>query len=198
VDKYKHNGWIGKRNHSNFDSIWGIITLTDILDCRDCASNKAALVKAINGGFKYFLGPKPSKYHNHLYKNRSGIPRCVYAELDYNKERAEKERLRYAGSIDRQVKVMLRAIKWRAKHKQIDYDLDETQILERFRKGTCEKTGLPFEYTITKSAFKPSFDRIDNTKGYTMNNIQVVCLLYNMIKSTFAEADVIKLISHMR
>ena len=195
MGNYKHPGWIGKQYESDFVSVWGKITLDQILDCRDCSNNDEALNKAKQNGFRFFLTPKPSKYLNQLYKNRSGRPRCVYAELDYNRDRAIKVKQDYGNSIIAQVHMLLRAIKWRAKSKQLDYDLDEAQILNRFIKGTCEKTGLPFEHVIERSPFKPSVDRIDSSLGYTMNNIQIVCLLYNIIKSNFVESDVAKVIA---
>ncbi len=202
MGEYIHRGWTGEVYESNFDSKWGIITIDQILDCRHCCNNHQALSIAKEQGFKFFLCPKPSKYQNHLYKNRSNVARCVYVELDYDRDRAIKERVAYGKDISCRVHALVRAIKWRAKEKGLDYDLDEGQILERFKKGTCEKTNLHFDLRLVgrgkRSAFTPSIDRIDSKRGYTMDNVQVVCLFYNLMKSNFTEVEVNKAIKALR
>jgi len=41
--------------------------------------------------------------------------------------------------------------------------------------------------------FSPSFDRIDNTQGYTRDNVQLVCLIYNTAKNAHTHEDLLKL-----
>ena len=40
--------------------------------------------------------------------------------------------------------------------------------------------------------YLPSIDRIDNTKGYTMDNIQIVCMGYNNAKNRYDEKYLIQ------
>lgn len=195
----EHKGWTGIPYESNFDSIWGLLTKDQILDCRGCWNNKHARDTAVKQGYKYFIVPAPSKYNNQLYKDR-GTGRCVYAEMFYNNEHAKTSKQNYQGSITHHVHMLLRAIKHRAKKKGISYSLNESNILHRFQKGICEKTGLPFVFrnSCQRSAFSPSVDRIDPSKGYIENNIQIVCLMYNLMKCNFSEDDVETLIKSLK
>lgn len=49
-------------------------------------------------------------------------------------------------------------------------------------------------YVIThqKHPFKPSVDRIDNSKGYTIDNIRIVWQIENYCKNTYTQEDVIE------
>lgn len=61
--------------------------------------------------------------------------------------------------------------------------------------GVCQKSGLPFDLTNRShgaiNPFAPSIDRIDNAKGYTSDNIQIVCSMFNMGKHEHREVDFI-------
>jgi hypothetical protein len=62
-------------------------------------------------------------------------------------------------------------------------DFNSNYILELFQKqnGMCGYFNIPLVITeIHKHPFKPSIDRIDNTKGYTKDNIILCCLMSNM------------------
>lgn len=61
----------------------------------------------------------------------------------------------------------------------------------------CAKTGIALQLVCphtdtTYSAFSPSFDRINSSLGYTCENTQVVCLMYNSAKNRFSDEDVSK------
>lgn len=192
--KDDHSGWIGTPNRSDFDSVWGIISIDDILDCSKSADMQSAVRRALDLGFAYFINPFPSKDGCQLYrvtKKRPPIGRCVYALARYDKTRAEHSRLRYSTDLSERVKMLLRAIRWRATRKGIPFDLSQANILARFQMGRCEATGLPFDFGVRrKNPFAPSLDQIVPSAGYTTNNVQVVCLLYNIIKSAFPEDNV--------
>lgn len=44
----------------------------------------------------------------------------------------------------------------------------------------------------SKNPFKPSLDRIDNSKGYTLDNVRVCWLIENLCKNTFTDEQVIE------
>lgn len=78
-------------------------------------------------------------------------------------------------------------------------DFDTNWIHEKILKGYCEATGIKSDLETeerksghTKNPWVPSIDRIDSSKPYLKENIQVVVFMYNMCKSEFTHNDVIK------
>ena len=62
-----------------------------------------------------------------------------------------------------------------------------------------EVTGLPFDFTPSKTSkrptpFAPSLDRKDSFLGYTQDNVQVVCRVYNQAKNSWTHADVMVMV----
>ena len=54
---------------------------------------------------------------------------------------------------------------------------------------TCAQTGLQFDLD-TRSPWGPSIDQVEAGGGYTPDNIQLVCAMYNLAKSTYSDSDV--------
>jgi hypothetical protein len=63
------------------------------------------------------------------------------------------------------------------------------------QQGLCAMTGMKFVIPDKmtgddrRSPWLPSIDRIDNSIGYTMGNIQLVTIMANLAKAEFSEAD---------
>lgn len=75
-----------------------------------------------------------------------------------------------------------------------DFQLSPQQLASKMRdtKGRCEVTGLLFtrNKTDTRARQRPfihSVDRIDSSKGYTPDNIRIVCFSVNMAMSNWGE-----------
>lgn len=88
----------------------------------------------------------------------------------------------------------------RAEDKGWAFDLTPEWIQPKLEAGVCEATGLPLE--LSGGDFKgyghfrpwtPSMDRIDPTKGYTTDNVMVVCWMYNQAKGVGGHADVVRM-----
>lgn len=81
--------------------------------------------------------------------------------------------------------------------KEIDIDTEFLEELWVKQNGCCAKTGNKFVLETNglanKSPYNPSVDRIDNTKGYTKDNVQLVTYHYNIAKSTYTEEQLIQL-----
>jgi hypothetical protein len=79
--------------------------------------------------------------------------------------------------------------KRRAQEKGIPFDLDRLDLIERITAGRCEVTGLPFDLAAGAglNPWAPSIDRIDSTKGYTPDNVQVVVSAYNIAKGPWSD-----------
>lgn len=89
----------------------------------------------------------------------------------------------------------------RAESKGWDFDLTPEWIEERLIAGLCEATGIPLELkgTATKHfrPWTPSLDRTDCHKGYTKDNVKVVCWMYNQAKGVSDYEDVLRLAKAM-
>lgn len=96
---------------------------------------------------------------------------------------------------DEEVAIRLfRSAQTRSKRREIDFDIELCDVLERVQKGICEATGVEFDRRAGKSLpFRASIDRIDNEKGYIKGNIQIVCRIYNTAKWTWNHEDVMKM-----
>ena len=75
----------------------------------------------------------------------------------------------------------------RAKKFGSSITIDTAWVEGRLMIGYCKVTGLPFTMEPNKngrtSPLSPSLDRIDSSKGYTEDNVQVVVWIYNNAKS---------------
>lgn len=82
------------------------------------------------------------------------------------------------------VSTILSACYQRAKKKGLEFSLTEEWMLEKLRGGICEITGTKLQYGARgfnerNRPWGPSIDRKDRSKGYTPENCQLVCWLYN-------------------
>ena len=59
------------------------------------------------------------------------------------------------------------------------------------QEGKCALSGLKF--SMNSSDRKPSLDRIDSNKGYTLTNIQLVSYFVNKMKRELNQSDFIKI-----
>lgn len=86
---------------------------------------------------------------------------------------------------------MYRRAKTRAKQRNLDFTLTvEDIVIPR----TCPVFGFPLVCHTTSGAFNdsPSLDRIDSTKGYTKDNIQVVSQLANAMKLNASPEELVQ------
>ena len=104
----------------------------------------------------------------------------------------------YHTSTEARAKDLCRTTRARALKKGVPHDLTVEWLNAKLEKGLCEVTQLPFVMEGGKlnggnRSFAPSLDRTDPTKGYTMDNVKVVCWIYNGAKGVGTHEDVIKL-----
>lgn len=92
-------------------------------------------------------------------------------------------------SIFSSFKKRLKDLKKRAWWKKVDFDLDTKWLIDKFNKGYCEVTGLKFDTSKKPyvNPYYPSIDRINSKKGYTKDNCQMVCHMYNTAKCEFSK-----------
>jgi len=92
---------------------------------------------------------------------------------------------------------LIARIKYRAKTKGIECDIDTQWLRDKLSTMTCEVTGIQFNLDFwvagATKPFSPSIDRKDPKQGYTKDNCQVVCWIYNAAKPEFTHNDVVRL-----
>jgi len=88
---------------------------------------------------------------------------------------------------------------YRAKKKQLPFELDVDWVYKQLLTKKCSKTGIELSLSnngnsyATRKPTTPSIDKIEPLKGYTKENVQIVCWWYNLSKSVFTDEEVFQL-----
>lgn len=75
-----------------------------------------------------------------------------------------------------------------------DITCDEIWEIAQAQGMKCVYTGLELNFKENRRDYKPSFDRIDSSKGYTKDNIQITVFWANQAKSDMEEEEFLNLI----
>lgn len=117
--------------------------------------------------------------------------RCLALTRSMNRERENQYQLNYRKRY--RAKDLVRHAKYRALKKGVPYDLDQhlEQIQRRIDNGFCEVTGLPFNLEGGRTWDSPSLDRIIPERGYTIQNLRVVCHAANSAMGDWGEQKIV-------
>jgi hypothetical protein len=142
-----------------------------------------------------------------LFYKKNGDHAREYARKWYseNKDRALQNRQKYANSPRGRAIALFGRIKKQSTGRRFNkaglpFDVTVEWIESRIIGNTCEATGLPFDLVGRGGGwvpFAPSVDRIDCSRGYTMDNCRVVCLIFNTARNQFSDEDVLKMAQAM-
>lgn len=101
----------------------------------------------------------------------------------------EYQKNRLDTNLNYRLSHLFSGVKSRAKKKNIEFDIELSEI--KWPK-TCPVLHIPIDYTSRKhSDDSPSFDRVDNSKGYVKDNVQIISLRANQLKNN-ASLDELK------
>ena len=101
-------------------------------------------------------------------------------------EKSRNNMRKYKDSVEGYLEYLLKTVKQRAEKKGHDYNLDLAFLLDRYDsiEGKCEVTNIPMIISKEGTEYNNiSIDRVNNNKGYTKDNIQLVCLGFNKMKN---------------
>jgi len=106
---------------------------------------------------------------------------------------------RYATDFGARAVALVGGSRRRSEKKGLEFNLTKEFIQQKLEVGVCEMSGIPLQMNGVKlkhksganRPFSPSLDRMDCTKGYTMDNVKVVCWIYNAAKGVGTHEDVI-------
>ena len=97
----------------------------------------------------------------------------------------KKASIKYRSGLKSKINLLFRTSEKRAVKNLWDFDLTKEWIKEKIEAGHCEVSGEMFsckvgEFSTHFNPYTPSIDRIDPSKGYTMNNCRMVLACVNM------------------
>ena len=99
-------------------------------------------------------------------------------------EYGKQYRIKHTDDMDFRLQGLLNASRARAKEKNREHTLTKQDLFDLFPKdGRCPIFGFNLEWN--GKGFRetsPSIDRIDSTKGYTKDNVQIISWKANRIK----------------
>lgn len=133
-----------------------------------------------------------------LHQNRGGV--CSECK-DCQRERYYKQRQRLSEdqelALRYKLQQALKGTRRRSKDKNMytDLTLDYLMYLWEKQKGKCALSGINMTYEFYKGRVNTnvSVDRIDSTKGYTKDNIQLVTMAANQMKNDLQMDEFISL-----
>ena len=112
-------------------------------------------------------------------------------EYDRLRSREGKRRIRNRDTWRGKAVSLISSMRTSSKSKGFEWSndwWDVDSLTARIENQCCERTGVPFElFLFINDLYKtnplaPSVDRIDNTKGYSPDNVQIVTWFYNNMK----------------
>lgn len=134
-------------------------------------------------------------------------------ECDKKRQRAEyqakiEEKRAYGRQYNRSKKdnhewrlnQLLQASRERARAKDREHDICLEDLIEAYPEdGKCPVYGFPLEWgTNNQRESSPSIDRIDSTRGYTKDNIQIISWKANRIKGYASIEDLEILLAYLK
>lgn len=113
-------------------------------------------------------------------------------QYDSDPNRRTSQAKGWRGTRHGSIRMMFLAARSRAAKKLIDFDLSPEiiDVAIRLQSERCALTGIVFVYEHSEEhlfrPFAPSLDRKDNSKGYTFDNIQIVCTIVNKARNEYS------------
>lgn len=103
-----------------------------------------------------------------------------------------KDRSAYRKSAKGMAQYLVSAARKRARQKDIPFLITIEWVEEKLNNGVCEVTRIPLVITMGgRGPYTPSLDQKNAGAGYTEENTQLVCWIYNAAKGAGTHDDVV-------
>lgn len=138
-----------------------------------------------------------SEFYVNSKGNRSGKCKACVCALERVRKRGEPHKValrHHEWRTKRRGYALVNVAKYRARARQLPFDLDPADIQRRIDLGVCELTGIAFDLTSPRSWNAPSLDQIKAGQGYTTDNVRVVLFSLNVMANVWG-ADKIMVIA---
>lgn len=109
-----------------------------------------------------------------------------------------EEEYKRVKTLDQRARKQLWHIRAVSKNRKIPFNLPLSWFRTCLERGTCELTGLPFEYGSfvqypgLSNPWAPSVDRIVPEKGYVVGNVRMIVCIANRAKSHWTDEELIR------
>lgn len=94
-------------------------------------------------------------------------------------------------------RILYDGAKNRAKKDKLNFNLTVEHIENLMSLGVCQLTGIPFSYELhsfRQNPKSPSLDKIDSSKGYTIENVRVVLWLVNAALQECSDSEALPIL----
>lgn len=136
---------------------------------------------------------RKAEYDRRRYREKRAAGVDPARVRDYEAQKRYQQT--YQGKPLNRAKQMHWAAKRRARVANQEFTLTVERVKLALIIGACERTGIPFNFTKHDQQYRqpygPSIDRSDAFKGYTDENVQIVCNAYNMGKMQMSDDEFI-------
>ena len=172
-------------------ALW-LVSTTKI--CKTCKEKKLPTEFSLNNASKDRLQYSCRVCDNNRQKQRRAENTEVHADYSRNYQRNRRLDFNY------RLQMLINASKQRAKLNSREHDINVDDIKAIYPSdGYCPIFGLKLEFN--GAGFRdssPSIDRIDSTKGYTRDNIQIISWKANRIKGAASLQDLEMLVAYLK
>lgn len=163
-------------------------------------------IKLNNNSYKICKVCKENKLGSEFERNKHGNIRkeCKDCRQKYTRNLTKKYKELYGvvytvyrrgQSVAAFSKELLVRAKDRAKAKKLEIDIDVPFIEDLYnqQKGLCALSGKSLTYIVGKKKVHTniSIDRINSAKGYTKDNVQLVCYMANSMKNSLSPEELV-------
>jgi hypothetical protein len=162
--------------------------------CKRCSESKEeqqfSIARRNVGGRMHFCKACEALTRIERQYSAKRAARPGYAE--YSRERFR----RYALDCRGRAIYMCNSAKTRAKDKNLPFEITVEYVQLFLEIGICQRSGFRFDMVShnykQRNAYAPSIDRIDSSGGYTIDNVQIVCDMYNHGKGQHSDEEFIR------
>lgn len=135
--------------------------------------------------------------HNERYAGFAEIRNCRSTKCFGCQSIASKKgREKSKNNLHCILRERIRCARSSSKGREIFFDvtlcLSDLIIIYEQQKGVCPISNQVLAINRERTPFTISLDRKDSSKGYTKNNVQLVCWMVNQMKSNYTLGDLVK------
>lgn len=166
-----------------------VAVINNFKQCNKCKKFLDRSLFNVNNAAKDKLQYRCRECDNEYQRSK---PRNLSWEKEYRKKKSK--------DLEWRMKQLWNTAKARAKQKNREFLISLEDLLDIYPKdGKCPIYGFELEWN--SGGFRetsPSIDRIDSTKGYTKDNIQIISWKANRIKGYASVEDLEILLAYMK